>query len=125
MIAWRAGFTPGIPNAFEPFAEALKPGHAVVGIFDGIETLFSRLRTSEREQAAVEALLGSFLIGFLSFQRRTWAVSYLSERTWPDTRWSTTSSSSLIGIRPLPSDGTGPRHRHWRYGLHNKLAAYR
>jgi hypothetical protein len=56
MIAWRAGFTPGIPNAFEPFAEALKPGHAVVGIFDGIETLFSRLRTSEREQAAVEAL---------------------------------------------------------------------
>ncbi|WP_188054767.1 KGGVGR-motif variant AAA ATPase [Sphingosinithalassobacter sp. CS137] len=57
MIAWRAGFTPGTPNAFEPFAEALKPGHAAVGIFDGIETLFSRLRTSEHEQAAVEALL--------------------------------------------------------------------
>ncbi|WP_370008281.1 KGGVGR-motif variant AAA ATPase [Sinorhizobium fredii] len=57
MIAWRAGFTPGTPEAFGRFTEALLPGHAVVGIFDGIETLFSRLRSSEQEQAAVEALL--------------------------------------------------------------------
>jgi MinD-like ATPase involved in chromosome partitioning or flagellar assembly len=57
LIAWRAGFTPGTQDAFGPFIDALKPGQAVVGIFDGIETLFSRLRTSGAEQAAVEALL--------------------------------------------------------------------
>lgn len=57
MIAWRAGHMPGTPEAFESFTQALTSGHAVVGIFDGIETLFSRLRTNEHEQAAVEALL--------------------------------------------------------------------
>ena len=57
MIAWRAGFDPGTPEAFGRFTEALSPGRVVVGIFDGIETLFSRLRSREEEQAAVEALL--------------------------------------------------------------------
>ncbi|MFV3517419.1 hypothetical protein ACNJD8_22680, partial [Mycobacterium tuberculosis] len=51
MIAWRAGHMPGTPEAFESFTQALTSGHAVVGIFDGIETLFSRLRTNEHEQA--------------------------------------------------------------------------
>ncbi|QCI98843.1 ParA family protein [Agrobacterium larrymoorei] len=57
MIAWRAGFQTGKPNAFGPFIDSLQPGQAVVGIFDGVETLFSKLRTSVEEQAAVEALL--------------------------------------------------------------------
>lgn len=57
MIAWRAGSKPGVPGAFASFSEEIGPNNTVIGIFDGIETLFSRLRTSEHERAAVEALL--------------------------------------------------------------------
>lgn len=57
LIAWRAGFSPRQAGAFRTFGSDLPGDQSVVAIFDGIETLFSRLRTSEVEQSAVEALL--------------------------------------------------------------------
>ncbi|MBB5694421.1 KGGVGR-motif variant AAA ATPase [Muricoccus pecuniae] len=57
LIAWRAGFTPRTRGAFEVLATSMPKDTSIIAIFDGIETLFSRLRTSEVEQAAVEALL--------------------------------------------------------------------
>ncbi|MGI4811804.1 MAG: KGGVGR-motif variant AAA ATPase [Janthinobacterium lividum] len=57
LIAWRAGFAPGTRGAFETLTILMPQDASIVAIFDGIETLFSRLRTSEVEQTAVEALL--------------------------------------------------------------------
>lgn len=57
LIAWRAGFNPEEPGAFKTLSERMPHDHSIVAIFDRIETLFRRLRTSETEQTAVEALL--------------------------------------------------------------------
>ncbi len=56
LIAWRCGIDVLEAGAFERLI-AMPKTHRIVAIFDGIETLFSNIKTSSSERTAVEALL--------------------------------------------------------------------
>jgi hypothetical protein len=57
LIAWRCGHRVGEAGAFEDLPALLGDERRVLAIFDGIETIFSRIKSSEVERIAVEALL--------------------------------------------------------------------
>ncbi len=56
LIAWRCGIMVSQTGAFTKLIADMR-NQRIVAIFDGIETLFSNLKTSAAERTAVEALL--------------------------------------------------------------------